>query len=152
VFDLGREEIEGRKTLHREACKRVIQTSQKRDRAFRNRLEKEIKEMLSSQNVEGLSDIESFQYLNELEKDMLRSIVFKKSLKGVNFFHDWDKAEGTTQTWYSCVLSQSKRKTGLITYKIQYSLPESDGATTVSNLLAKQFVCGGVLGDLKFLS
>ena len=145
------EEIAGRKDLHKEACKRLIQTSQKRDKAFRNRLEGEIKEVLFSENVEGLSECESFQYLSDFEKDMLRSIVLKKSLKGVKFYHDWDNEDGTTETWNSLVLSQSTRKkTGLVSYKIRYSLQDSEDEATTSTLMAEQFICDVLLGDLKF--
>ena len=49
--------------------------------------------MLFSENVEGLSECRSFQYLSDFEKDVLRSIVSKKSLKGVKFFNDWDNED-----------------------------------------------------------
>ena len=61
------------------------------------------------------SECESFQYLSDFEKDRLRSIVLKKSLKGVKFFYDWDNEDGDNRTWNSFVLSQSTRKkTGLV--------------------------------------
>ena len=146
---LRSEEIEGRKKLHKEACKRLIQTSQKRDKAYRNRLEKEIREVLSNEDVEGLGQIESYHYLSDFEKDMLKSVVLGKILKGVKFLHDWDDEDGTTQTWDSLVLGQTKRKTGLVSYRIKYSLPDSDKSTPM-NLMAEQLVCDVLLGDLKF--
>ena len=56
-------------------------------------MEGKIKKVLFSENVEGLSECRSFQYLSDFEKDVLRSIVSKKSLKGVKFFNDWDNED-----------------------------------------------------------
>ena len=151
---LRQQEKDRKRWLRVEAERRLVEVAEKKDEKTRRAFEGQIATAAKTGGVDGFLSMDRFSNLAEDQVEKVRDILAKKSMRGVRFSHDYDE-NGATETWQAEIIGQTRRKSGLLTYRVKYWIDgfqeEMDEDPDVYNLFAEKILCDLFMGDLKFL-
>ena len=150
---LRQEEKLRKEWLVAEGQRRLIAREEKIDDQRRGVLQKKIAAAMKMNGMEGLSQFEEYEALEDEQKERVREIVEKDaSLFERTFWQNFDEG-GVTETWIGRIILQKPRKGGLVTYHIRFWLPDLEEEMALEDLFlfgSEKIICDLFLGDLQF--
>ena len=124
---LRKEYCTRRKAVSHEINKRNAYRGKKKDMAYRNDLQKTLRQCIASTTLTPLLSEPIYANLSPESlmptlKSFFNDLISKKDLTNFTFKHTWEEEDGNDEVYNARILSFTRRKDGVPTFKIDYNI------------------------------